>query len=133
MGSHSLLQGIFRSSVQFSSVALLLLLSCFSCVQLFVIPWTAGSQLPEFANSQSLLKLMFIDSVMPSNHLIICHPLLLSPSIFPSIRVFTMSQLFTSDGQSIGDSASTSVLLMNIQDLFPLGWTGWISLQSKGL
>ena len=55
------------------------------------------------------------------------------PSIFPRIRVFPISQFFTSSGQSIGVSASTSVLPMNIQDWFPLGWTGWISLQSKGL
>jgi len=59
--------------------------------------------------------------------------LLLLPSIFPSIRVFPRSQFFTSDGQSIGVSASTLILPMNIQDSFPLGWTGWLSLQSKGL
>ena len=70
---------------------------------------------------------------MPSNHLILCCPLLLLPSIFPSIRVFQMSQLFSSGGQSIGASASTSVLPMNTQVWSPLGWTGWISLQSKGL
>ena len=58
---------------------------------------------------------------------------LLLPSIFPSIRVFPMSQFFASGGQNIGVSASASVLPMNIQDWFPLGWTGWISLQSKGL
>ena len=75
---------------------------------------------------------MSIISVMPSNHLILCCPLLLPPSIFVSIRVFSVSQLFTSGGQSIGVSASASVLPMNIQDWFPLGWTGWISLQSKG-
>ena len=74
-------------------------------------------------NSQSLLKLMSIVSVMPSSHLILCHPLLLLPSIFPSIWVFSMSQFFTSGGQSIGVSASTSVLPMNIQDWFPLAWT----------
>ena len=83
-------------------------------------------------NSQSPPKPMSIESVMPSNHLILCHPLLLLPSIFPSIRVFSMSQFFTSGGQSIGVSASTSVLPMNTQDWSPLGWTGWISLQSKG-
>jgi len=71
--------------------------------------------------------------VMPSNHLILCHPLPFSLSIFPSIRSFPMSQLFASGGQSIGVSASTSVLPMNTQDWTPLGWTGWISLQSKGL
>ena len=66
----------------------------------------------------------------PSNHLILCRPFLLRPSIFPSTRV---SQFFASCGQSIGVSASASVLPMNIQDWFPLGWTGWISLPSKGL
>ena len=71
--------------------------------------------------------------VMPSNHLILCRPLLLLPSIFLSIRIFSNGQFFTSGGQSIGVSASTSVLPMNIQDWFPLGWTSWISLQSKGL
>ena len=71
--------------------------------------------------------------VMPSNHLILCCPLLLLPSVFPSIGSFPMSQFFTSGGQSTGVSASTSVLPMNTQDWFPLGWTGWISLLSKGL
>ena len=67
------------------------------------------------------------------NHLILCSPLLLLPSIFPSIRVFARSQFFTSGSQSIGVSPSASDLPMNIQDGFPLGWTGFISLQSKGL
>ena len=66
-------------------------------------------------------------------HLILCCPLLLLPPIPPSIRVFSMSQLFAWGGQSIGVSASASVLPMNTQDLSPLGWTGWISLQSKRL
>ena len=78
-------------------------------------------------------KLMSIESVMRSSHLIHCHPPLLLPSIPPSIRVFPMSQLFAWSGQSIGVSASASVLPMNTQDWSPLGWTGWISLQSKGL
>ena len=61
-----------------------------SCVQLFVTPWTAARQASlSITNSQSLLKLMSIGSVMPSNHLILCRPLLLPPSIFPSIRVFS--------------------------------------------
>ena len=81
-------------------------------------------------NSQKLLKIISLESVMPSNHLILCHPLFLLPSIFPSIRVFLMSRLFTPGGQSIGASASASV---NIQDWFPLGLTGLISLQSNGL
>ena len=113
--------------VQFSSVLL-------SCVRLFATPWTAAHQASlSVVNSQSLLKLMSIESVMSSNHLILCHPLLLPPSIFPSIRSFQMSQFFTSGGQSIGVSTSKSPFPMNIQDWLPLGRTGWISLQSKGL
>ena len=104
------------------------------CVWLFVTPWTAAHQVSlSITDSQSLLKLMPIESVMPSNHLILCCPLLLLPSIFPSIRVFSKSQLFASGGQSIGASASTSVLPMNIQNWFPLRLPGLISLQSKGL
>ena len=72
-------------------------------------------------------------SVMPSNHLILCRPLLLTPSIFPSIRVFSNESVFASGGQNIGVSALVSVLPMNIQDCFHLGLIGWISLQIKGL
>jgi len=68
-----------------------------------------------------------IKLVMPSNHLLLCHPLLLLPSIFPSIRVFSVSQSFASGSQSIGVSASPSVLLMNIQDWFPL----WLTALKK--
>ena len=77
-------------------------------------PW-AATRLASLSitNTWSLLKLMSITSAMPSNHLILCRPLLLSPSIFPSIRVFSSNQLFTSGGQSIGVSASASVLPMN--------------------
>ena len=108
---------IAEEEVQFSSIQSL------SCVQLLVIPWTAARQAsPSITNSQSLLKLMSIESVMPSNHLILCRPFLLLPSIFPSIRAFQMSQLFESGGQSIGVSASTSVLPMNTQVWSPLGW-----------
>ena len=64
---------------------------------------------------------------------ILCHPLLFLPSIFPCIRSFPVSQIFSSGGQSIGVSTSASVLPMNIQDWFPLGQTGLISLQSKRL
>ena len=106
-----------------------------SCLTLCT-PWTAGHQVSlSITNSQSLLKLMPIELVMPTNHLNLYHPLLLLPSIFPSIRelMSQMSQLFASGGQSIGVSASTSVLPMNTQDWSPLGWTGWISLQSNGL
>ena len=106
-----------------------------SGVWLFVTPWTAARQASlSITNSQSLLKLMSIESVMPS-------PTISSSVIpfssclqsFPASGSFQMSQLFASDGQSIGVSASTSLLPMNTQDWFPLGWTGWISLQSKGL
>ena len=104
-----------------------------SHVRLFVTPWTSAHQASlSITNSQSLLKLMSIESVIPSNHLILCCPLLFLPSTFPSIRVFS-NELFASGGQSIGVLASSSVLPMNIQDRSPLGWTGWISLQSKGL
>ena len=105
-----------------------------SRVWLFVTPWTAACQVSlSIANSWCLPKFMSLESVVPSNHLILCHPLLLSPSIFPASVSFPVSQFFTSGGQSIWVSASASVLSMNIQDWFPLGWTGWISLLSKGL
>ena len=106
-----------------------------SRVRLLVTPWTAAHQASlSITNSQSLLKLMSIELMMPSNHFILCHLLLLPPSIFPSIGVFfSMSQFFASGGQSIGASASASVLPMNIQDCFPLGLTGFISLLSNGL
>ena len=110
------------------------LVQSLSCVQLSDTPWTAAFQASlSITNSQSSLKLMSIESVMPST---------ISPSVvpfssclqsFPASRSFQMSQFFVSGGQSIGASASVSVLPVNIQDLFPLGWTDWLSLQSKGL
>ena len=76
--------GMTWDPAHFSSVQLL------SHVRLFVTPWTAACQTSlSITNSWSLLKLMSIESVMPSNHLILCHPLLLLPSIFPSIRIFS--------------------------------------------
>ena len=84
-------------------------------------------------NSWSLLKLMSIESVMPSNHLILCRPLLLLPLIFPSIRIFSNESVPPIKWPKFGASVSASVLPMNIQDWFTLGWTGWISLQCKGL
>ena len=112
------------SSVQFSR----------SVVSDFETPWTAAHQasLP-ITNSWSSLKLMSIESVMPSNHLILCHPLLLLPSIFPSIRVFSNESVLYIRWPTIGVSASASVLPMNTQDWFPLRLTGLIFLQSKGL
>ena len=121
-------------SVQFRSV------QSFSHVRLFATPCTAARQASlSSTSSWSLLKLMSIELVMLSNHLILCPtiwfsvlPLSSHLQSFPAPGSFQMSQLFSSGGQSIGVSASTSVLLMNIQDWSPLGWTGWISLQSKG-
>ena len=114
---------------QFSSVQSL------NCVRLFATPWIAARQASlSITNSRSLLKLMPIESVMPSSHLIIYCPLLLLRPTRPSIMVsFPVSQLFAWGGQSTGGSASASVFPMNTQDWYPLGWTDWISLQSKGL
>ena len=105
-----------------------------SRVQLFGTPWTAGCQASlSFTISQSLLKLTSLELKMPSNHLILCLPLLLLSSIFPSIRVFSNALDLHIRGPSIGASTSASVLPMNIRGWFPLGLTGLISLQSKGL
>ena len=116
-----------KLSVQFSSVQSL------NHVQLFVTPWTAAFQASlSITNSQSLLKLMSIESVMPSNHLILCCPFLPPPSIFPSIRVFSNESAlhirwpeYWSFSFNISPSNEHS-------GLSPLRWTGWISLQSKG-
>ena len=102
-----------------------------SHVQLSMTPWTAARQSSLSSSiSLSLLKLMSIESMIPSNHVILCCLLLLS-SIFPSIRVFSNELAFHIGGQSIG--ASASVFPMNIQGWFPLGLTGLIYLLSKGL
>ena len=100
---------------------------------LFVTPWTGAHQASlSMANSQSFLKLMSIESVMPSNHLTLLWPLVL-PSIFTTIRVFSNDSVlhirwpkYWSFSFSISPSNEYS-------GWFPLGWTGWISLQSKGL
>ena len=113
---------------------LVVVIQSVSPVWLFVIPWTAAHQASlSLTISLSLLKLMPIDLVMPSNHLIFCRPLLPLPSIFPRIRVFSNESTLASGGQSIGARASSSVLPVNIQGWFPLGWTGLISLLSMGL
>ena len=86
-----------------------------SHVRHLATPWTAALQaFLSITNSWSLLKLMSIKWVMPSNHLILCHPLLLLSSIFPILGSFPMSWLFTTGSQSIGVWVSTSVLPMNI-------------------
>ena len=105
----------------------------FSHIWLFETHWTAACQASlSITNFQSLLKFMSINLVMPSNYLIPYHPLLL-PSIFPSIRDFSNESLLCIRWPKYWTFSFTSVLPKNIQDWFPLGWTGWISLQSKGL
>ena len=106
----------------------------FSHVRFFVTPRTAAHQASLSTNSWSLLKLMSIESVMPSNLLIFCHPLLLLPSIFPSIGIFSNDSVlrirwpeYWSFSFSISPSNEYSGLISG------LAWTGWISLQSKEL
>ena len=113
--------------LQFSSVQLL------SRVWLFVTLWTAAHQASlSITNCLRLPKPISIELVMPSNHFIFCHALLLLPSIFPSIRVFSNESALHIRWPKYCSSASTSVLPMNTHD-WSLGRTGWISLQSKGL
>ena len=101
-----------------------------SHVQLFATLWTAACQASlSITSSWSLLKLMSINSVISSSVI----PFSSCLQSFSATGYFSMSQFFASGGQSIGVSASVSVLPMNIQDLSSLGWTDWISLQSKGL
>ena len=115
-------EGLIPFLVQFRSVQLL------SRVQLFATPWTAAHQTSlSITNSQSLLKLMSIESVMPSNHINLCHPLLLQPSIFPSIRIFSNESVlhirwpeYWSFSFSISPFSEHS------------GRTGWISLLPEG-
>ena len=115
-------------SVQFSSVQSL------SRVWLFATPWIAARQASlSITNSQSLPKLMSIESVLPSRHLIFWRPFLLLPQSLPASESFPMSQLFAWGGQSTGVSALASFLPKNTQGWSPVEWTGWISLHSKGL
>ena len=103
-------------------------------VWLFATPRTAVHWASlSITNSRRMLKLISVELVMPSNHLILFHPLLLLPSIFPSIRVFSNESVLRIRWQSIGVSASASVLPMNIQDWFPLRLIGLVSLLSKGI
>ena len=113
---------------QFSSVQSL------SCVWLFAAPWITAHQASlSITNSRSSLKLTSIKSVMPSSHLILCHPLLLLHQSLPASESFPMSQLFAWGGQSTGVSASASSPPKKSQGWSPSEWTGWTSLQSKGL
>ena len=86
-----------------------------------------------FTISRSLLKLLSPDSVMPSNHLILCYSFLLLPSIFPSTKVFSSEPAFHIRWPKYGASTLAEVLPVSIQGWFPLGLTGLISLQTKGL
>ena len=105
---------IWRSNICQISSSYSIILLLFSCVRLYETPWTVARQASlSITNSWSLLKLMSIESVLPSNHLHVCRPLLLLPSIFAASESFPMSWLFTSGGQSIG--ATVSVLPINIQ------------------
>ena len=105
-----------------------------SRVQLFATPWTAAHQASlSITDPQSLLKLMSIESVMPSNHLILCRPFHLPPSIFPSIRVFSHESVLYIRWPNYWSFSCSISPSMNIQDGFPLGWTGWIFLLSRGL
>ena len=105
-----------------------------SRVWLFATPWTAACQASlSIINSRSPSKPMSIVSVMPSNHLIFCHPLLLLPSIFPSIRLFLIESALHIRWPKYWSFSLTSALPKNTQDWSPLEWIGWISLQSKGL
>ena len=120
----------FGSYFSFSKVVSVQLLSC---IQLFKTPQTAASWTSlSFTISQSLLKVMSIESMMPSNHLILCHPLLLLPSIFPSIRVFSSESALHIRWPKYWSFNLTSVLPMNVQGWFPLGLTGLKSFLSKG-
>ena len=116
-----------RYTVQFSSVTQLCPTLCdpMDCV--------ACQASMSITNSRSLLKLMSIESVIPSNISSSVVPFSSHLQSFPTSGSFPMSQFFASGSQSIGVSASASVLPMNIKDWFPLGWTSWDSLLSKGL
>ena len=115
------------NSVQFSSVAQSCLTLCDPTGSMPGLP--VYHQLPDPLN----YKPMSIVSVMPSNHLILCRPLLLLPSIPPSIRVFSNESPLRIQWPKYWSFSFTSVPPMNTQDWSPLGWTGWISLQFKGL
>ena len=119
---------IHNGNIQFSSVQSL------SHVWFFATSWIAAHQASlSIINSWSSPKLMCIELVMPSSHLILCRPLLLLPPIPPSIRVFSNESNLHMRWPCIGVSSLASVLPMNTQGWSPLEWTDWISLQSKGL
>ena len=124
---------IFRDSRQFNSVQSSSVPSL-SHVRLSATPQTAARQASlSITNSRNLLKLIFIESVMPSNHLIFCHPLLLLPSVFPSTRVFSSESVLHIRWPKYWSCSFSISPSVNIQDWFPLGLTSLIPLLSKGL
>ena len=117
-----------------SSLCGFVVVQSLSCVWLFVAPWIATCQAPlSFNISSCLLGFMPIEPMMLCNHFIFSCSLLLLPSIFPSIRVFSNESVLRIRWSNIGASASESVLPMNIQGWFPLELNGLISLQSREL
>ena len=114
------------SNCQFSSVTQ-------SCLTLCDPMNCSTPGLPVHHQLQGSRKLMSIDSVMPPSHLILCRPLLLLPRIPPSIRVFSNGSTLCMRWPKYWSFSFSTVLPMNTQDWSPLGWPGWISLQSKGL
>ena len=126
---------MYKNKLYFSiSVVDVVAVQSLSCVPHSATSWTVPHQVSLSSTiSWSLLKFMSIEWVILSNHLMFCGPLLLLPSIFPRIRIFSSESVLRIRWPSIGVSTSASVLPMNIQDWFPLGLTGWISLKSKGL
>ena len=121
------MEGTLRD-YQFSSVQSL------SHVRLFATPWTAAHQASlSITNSRSSLRLASIESVMPSSHLILCHPLLLLPPIPPSIRGFSNESTLHTRWPKYWSFSFSLSPSKNTQDWSLLEWTGWISLQPKGL
>ena len=124
MGISRCISGCFCDSVQFSH----------SVMSGALWPLSAACQASlSITNSQSLHKLMPIESMIPPNHLILCRPLLLLPTIFSSIRVFSNELVLHIRWPKYWSFSFRISPSNEIQDWFPLGWTGWISLLSKGL
>ena len=119
---------LYYVKIQFTSVQSL------SRVRLFATPWIAAHQASlSITNSQISLKCTSIELVMPSSHLILCRSLSSCPQSLPASESFPMRQLFAWGSQSTGVSALASLLLKKSQGWSPSEWTGWISLQSRGL
>ena len=124
----TVLLALFTSHIQFSSVQSL------THVQLFMTPWTAARQASlSIINSRSLLKLMSTESVTPSNHLILGHPLLLLPSIFPNIRIFSNESVLHIKWPKYWSFSFSIIPSNEYSGLISFRMDGWISLLSNGL